>query len=147
MAQVAAKRGRMTASNASTLRYPKGIPAVLLKKGRKNAQDKEWQRCCKRVDERDRRRCWVTGHVLTPGAVDPWRALERHHIRPRSVDPGKRANANNIVTISRAMHSLVHAGLVKLLDKHGHPAKTFSSLASALWTADGPAPWRNGLRG
>jgi hypothetical protein len=132
----------MNASNAPALRYAKGIPAVLLKKARQNAQDKEWHRCCKRVDERDKRRCWVTGRTLTAGSMDPWQALERHHIRPRSVDPGKRANANNIVTISRAMHKLVHAGLVKLLDKHGHQAKTFSALAYALWVGEGPPPFK-----
>lgn len=107
--------------------------AVLLKKAKAKAEDAAWRRCCQLVDARDKRRCFVTGVLLTAGAVDAWTALERHHIQPRSLAESRRFNHQNIVTVSRAIHQLLHAGALKLIDRRGHSAKTFEAIDSVQW--------------
>ena len=126
-------------------------PDVLLKKAKHKAERNEWARVCGRVDERDKKRCFVTGARLSGGAVDPWLALERHHIRPRSVDKGRRFNANNVVTVSRAVHQLLHAGVLRLLDKRGQLADRFDAIDALQWDrsrvsrGDEPCRVRRGL--
>lgn len=125
--------------------------AVLLKRTKQKAADTEWRRCCTRVDERDKRRCFVTGKSLQAGAVDPWQALERHHIEPRSLAKSRRCNHHNIVTVARAIHQLIHAGALKLLDQRGVPAKTFDAIDAVQWNrllvakGDEPCRVRRGL--
>lgn len=68
--------------------------------------------CYKAVDLRDKRICRVTGAVLSPGASDPHKRLEHHHLLFRS--QGGTNSMANVITISAFLHQLIHAGKVHL---------------------------------
>lgn len=125
--------------------------SVLLKRVKAKAEDREWRLTCKRVDERDKRRCFVTGKPLSAGAVDGWDALERHHLELRSKNRSRRFNHNNVVTVARAIHQLLHAGALRLLDKRGMPATSFKDIDAVQWDrnriakGDEPCRVRRGL--
>lgn len=68
--------------------------------------------CYKAVDLRDKRICRVTGVHLSPGASDPHARLEHHHLLPRS--RGGLHEMANVISISAAVHQLIHAGKVHL---------------------------------
>lgn len=129
----------------------KPLPNVLLKKQKDSDRLSGWRRCCALVDERDKRRCFVTGRPLSAGAVDPWLALERHHVQPRSLSKSQQNNVNNVVTVSRAVHQLLHAGVLLFLDKRGRRARTFDAIDSVQWDrsrvarGDEPCRSRKGL--
>jgi hypothetical protein len=68
--------------------------------------------CYRAVDLRDRSVCRVTGRYVVPGASDPSQRREHHHLVPRS--RGGEHQTANVVTISAAVHQLIHAGKVHL---------------------------------
>lgn len=117
----------------SVLRFPKGSPKVLVAKAKAKAEDSEWARVCRLVDARDKRRCQVTGAVLTAGAVDGWSALERHHLEYRSANKSRRFTATNVLTTSRAVHQLLHGGALRILNKAGKPAKDVREIDHVRW--------------
>lgn len=117
----------------SRLKFAKGSPAVLVKRAKARAEHTEWQHTCRRVDERDKKVCQVTGTLLTGGAVDPWLALERHHLEFRSRNRSRRFNDRNIWTVSRAVHQLIHAGALRVLDKRGRPAADVREIDHVAW--------------
>lgn len=134
------------AMDYSQLRFAKGRPRVLLEKAQKNAEDREWARVKQRVDERDKRVCQVTGRYLTAGAVDPWMRLERHHLEYRSKNKGRRFTHVNVWTVAAAVHQLVHAGALRILNKAGRPAKDVREIDHVAWNlavvASGEEPCR-----
>lgn len=117
----------------SVLKFGKGQPRVIVAATKAKVEDGEWRRTCKAVDARDKRVCQVTGKSLTAGAVDPWQALERHHIQPRSRAKSRRFNAFNVLTVSRAVHQLIHSGALLLLDARGYPANDVRSFNHVGW--------------
>lgn len=130
---------------------PKGRPRVVEKAAKAKAFDTEWRAVCKAVDARDKRICQITGKALTAGAVDPWSALERHHIQPRSRAKLRKYDANNVLTVSRAVHQLLHAGALLLLSPRGYPADDVRSFNHVGWNrniickGDEPCTIRKGL--
>lgn len=135
----------------SVLKFAKSKPRVLVEKAQKNAEYAEWRRVCAAVDARDKRVCQITGKPLTAGAVDPWLALERHHIQPRSRAKSRRFNVNNVLTVSRAVHQLIHGGALRLLNARGYPADAVSAFNHVAWNrnlvpiGDEPCRLRKGL--
>lgn len=108
-------------------------PRVMEKRIRAKVEDAEWRRVCQVVDQRDKRICQITGQPLLAGAVDPWSALERHHIVPRSRDKSRRFNAHNVITVSRAVHQLLHGGALLLLNAKGGPSKDMRDFNHVGW--------------
>lgn len=135
----------------SQLKFAKKAPAVLLKRVKENAEAREWRLVCKAVDARDKRVCQITGTSLTAGAVDAWLALERHHLELRSQNKSRRFTAVNVWTVSRAVHQLLHAGALKVLNKKGQPAKDVRDIDHVSWNrnivakGDEPCRIRKGL--
>lgn len=131
--------------------FPKAKPNVLVKRTKAKAEDRAWAETCKQVDARDKRQCFVTGVQLTPGSVDAWTALERHHLEPRSKSTHRRYTVTNVVTTSRAVHHLIHAGCLKLLNKKGQKATSVESIDHVAWNrafvakGDEPVRIRKGL--
>lgn len=117
----------------SVLSLSKGPPRVLIERAQKNAEDKAWRLTCKSVDARDKFVCQVTGRVVKPGAVDAWQALERHHLEPRSKNKLRKFTFNNVLTVSRAVHQLIHSGALKLLNRAGRPAKDVREIDHVAW--------------
>jgi hypothetical protein len=115
------------------LAYPKGDPLLLVRRAKEKAEAAEWRRLCKKVDRRDKRVCQVTGKHLEPGAVDEWEALERHHLEFRSQNKGRRHDWQNVWTVSRGVHRLIHGGYLKVLDKHGEKAEDVRDIYSVEW--------------
>ena len=113
--------------------FAKGQPAVLAKRIKAKAEESEWRLVCRAVDGRDKRVCQVTGVSLSAGAVDPWLALERHHLEFRSQNKSRRFTAPNIWTISRGVHQLIHAGALKVLNKRGQPARDVLEIDHVAW--------------
>lgn len=109
------------------------VPRVVRKVSRAKVEDSEWRRVCKDVDARDKRRCQVTGKPLEGGAVDPWHALERHHLEPRSRNKSRRFTAVNVWTVARAIHRLIHGGALLVLNKRGQPAKDVRDIDHLAW--------------
>ena len=121
-------------------------PDVVLKKARDKAEDREWRLLCQRVDARDKKRCQVRGTVLSAGAVDPWQALERHHLEARSRNRQRKFDIVNLWTVSRAIHQLIHAGALRVLDKAGEPATDVRQIRRLEWNRtilpEGKEPFR-----
>lgn len=130
----------------SLLPLSKGVPRALLKRAKAKAEHNEWRRVCATVDERDKRICQVTGVSLASGAVDPWHALERHHLEARSRNRSRRLTAVNVWTVARAVHQLLHAGALQVLDKRGRPALDVRQIDHVAWNrnvvAKGDEPCR-----
>lgn len=112
---------------------PKGTPRVLGKKVKQRIEDREWLNTKRLVDARDRHVCQVTGKSLTAGAVDPWHRLERHHLEYRSANKARRWTHVNVWTTSAAIHQLIHAGALRVLDKRGNPATDVRKIDHLAW--------------
>lgn len=121
------------AMDTSALRFPKAKPRVLDAAAKARAEDAAWRACCRAVDARDKRICHVTGLSLSAGAVDPWRALERHHLAYRSRDTTRKTDPENVLTVSRAVHQLLHAGALQLRNPGGQPVRTVAGLNHVAW--------------
>jgi hypothetical protein len=82
----------------------------------KDRRDREQQAdidaCYHAVNLRDKSICRVTGEYLTPGASDPKKRREHHHLIRRS--RGGLHETANVITISAYLHQLDHAGKVRL---------------------------------
>ena len=117
----------------SQLRFAKGQPRVLVSKTKERAADRAWREVCKDVDARDKRVCQITGKPLAAGAVDPLLALERHHIQPRSRAVKRKFDAHNVLTVSRAVHQLIHGGALLLLNAKGYPCTDVRSFNHVAW--------------
>lgn len=113
--------------------YPKPEPRSLLKATKRKAERSEWRHTTDRVDARDKRVCQATGVALTGGAVDPWQALERHHLEYRSLNKSRRFNDRNVWTVSRAVHQLIHAGALWVLTKALAKATDVREIAYLAW--------------
>jgi hypothetical protein len=59
------------------------------------------------VDARDQSRSRISGVTLTPGATDPKRRREHHHMEERSTAPHLKAETSNILTVSAFEHELL----------------------------------------
>lgn len=82
------------------------------RKAEKVAEEKS---LAQQVDERDGCYCRVTGVYLTPGATDPHKRKEQHHMVPRSHgDRQVTETTSNRITISAFIHQLIHAGKLHL---------------------------------
>jgi hypothetical protein len=134
----------------SLLKFGKAAPRVAVKAVKAKAEDAEWRRVCKRVDDRDKKVCQVTRASLTAGAVDPWTALERHHLEYRSQNAGRKLNDRNVWTVSRAIHQLIHSGALRVLTKTHQPAKDVRDIYAVAWNrnviAKGQEPCRIRMR-
>jgi hypothetical protein len=117
----------------SGLAFPKGQPRVLLEKAQAKAEGREWKRTIEKVDKRDGRKCQVTGVLLTAGAVDPWKRLERHHLEYRSKNKGRRFTEYNVWTCSAGVHQCIHGGALKILNRAGLPAKDVREIDHVAW--------------
>lgn len=117
----------------SVLALPKGKPRILESVEKEREDTAAWDRCVDAVDQRDGRVCQVSGKFLAAGAVDPWLALERNHIVPRSLSKGTRYNPDVVLTMSRAVHQLWHAGAFWLKDKAGKKARRVSQIDYLEW--------------
>lgn len=82
------------------------------KERRDKEQQAEIDSCYQAVDLRDLSVCRVTGEFLTPGATDPKKRREHHHLIRRS--RGGLHETKNVLTISAYIHQLDHAGKVRL---------------------------------
>ena len=124
----------------------KQAPSVVIKKVKEHAAKREWRLLCARVDARDKRRCQVRGTVLTANAVDPWKALERHHLEFRSQNAARKLDIVNVWTVSRAVHQLIHSGALRVLDKHGERADDVRQIHRVEWNHEivpkGSEPFR-----
>jgi hypothetical protein len=69
------------------------------------AEDAAERACYRLVDKRDRFRCRVTGVLLAIGG-SLTTAVQRHHLIPRS--QGGPHETWNVLTVSRAIHDLIH---------------------------------------
>lgn len=114
-------------------RFPKGQTRARLDKAQQNAEAREWDRTKAKVDARDGRRCQVTGVILSPGAVDPWKALERHHLEYRSKNKLRRWTAYNVWTVSLGVHRLIHDKKLRILNKAGHLAIDVREIDHVAW--------------
>lgn len=118
---------------------------------RRKVEKSEWRRVCQRVDERDKRRCQITGVLLSGGAVDASIALERHHLELRSQNKSRKLNDRNVLTVSRLIHQLLHAGALLLLTKAGDRCLDVRTLDHVAWNrrivvkGDEPCRLRKGL--
>jgi hypothetical protein len=119
--------------DTSQLRYPKGDPLILVRRAKDKAEAAEWARVCKKVDRRDKRVCQVTGKHLSPGAVDEWEALERHHLEFRSQNRGRRHDWQNVLTVSRGVHRLIHGGYLRVLAKDGEKAEDVRDIYTVVF--------------
>lgn len=117
----------------SLFQFAKGAPRVQTKAVEDRQARTAWQRVCDAVDDRDKRRCQVTGYRLTAGAVDAWQALERNHLEPRSRGKTRRYVVDNVLTVSRAVHQLIHAGALRVLNKRGLRATSVSTIDHVQW--------------
>lgn len=112
----------------------KGEARIVGKKRQKRIENAEWRAVCEQVDRRDKRRCRLTGVVLSAGAVDPAQRLERHHLELRSRNKERRWTATNVLTISALVHQAIHAGLLRLLDKAGRLCLDERKLDHVAWS-------------
>jgi hypothetical protein len=121
-------------------------PRVMEKNQQEKADAKAWDACKVAVDLRDKAVCQVTGAYLKAGEVDGWKALERNHLDLRSLAKRQRFNPEAVLTMSRSVHQLWHAGAFALLDKRGRPAKRVSHIDHFAWNrrivAKGEEPFR-----
>ena len=106
---------------------------VVERRKRKNARQAELDQAYQLVDRRDRRQCQLTGVQLTAGHVDEWRRLERDHLGPRSTNPADRANHDNILTCSAAVHSLLQKGGIIPVDRYGEETVRVSRIVGYRW--------------
>lgn len=111
----------------------KPAPRTIEGKAKARAEDRAWRDTCADVDRRDRRICQITGRPLQVGAVDAWSDLARHHLELRSKSKARRYVAENVLTVSRAIHQLVHAGALRLLDKRGRDARAVAAIDHVAW--------------
>jgi hypothetical protein len=121
------------AIDTSRLPFSKGDPLILVRRAKDKAEAAEWARVCKKVDRRDKHVCQVTGKHLSPGAVDEWEALERHHLEPRSLNRSRRLDVTNVWSVSRGVHRLIHGGYLNVLDKHGEKAEDVREIYTVEW--------------
>jgi 5-methylcytosine-specific restriction endonuclease McrA len=65
------------------------------------------------VRQRDGHKCRVCLHQVTPGAPDPAKRAEVHHLRPRSTAPERKHDPANLVTVCGLCHSKLTAHLIE----------------------------------
>lgn len=93
---------------------PRGTPIPKTVNGRTRADDKaaraaqeakDERACYRAVDKRDRLRCRISDVLLTLGG-SLTKAVQRHHMIPRG--RGGYHDTANVLTVSKAVHDLVH---------------------------------------
>jgi hypothetical protein len=87
-------------------------PVVVERHERRKQRQQELEDAYRYVDERDGNRCWVTGTLLSPAAIDPAARREHHHLVPRSRSKALRAVAHNIILVSALAHELITKGWI-----------------------------------
>lgn len=109
------------------------VPGPIERKARRAKKADALQTAYASVDARDKKRCQVTGKALSVGGVDEWTRLERNHLGPRSTRPEDRANADNILTVSAAVHKLMQAWALIPVDAKGDRTERVSKIAGYRW--------------
>lgn len=115
------------------LGFPKEGLGLLDRKNKSKTEDDAWDACCEAVDKRDRRICQITGKPLSAATLDPWLKLARHHLEMRSKSKARRASEHNVLTVSWAIHQLIHRGALLLLDKRGRKCLDVRQLDHVAW--------------
>ncbi len=90
----------------SLFKFGKGRLQIEDKRERRIAKETAEQTCHREVDARDHRKCRV------PGCKESM--FQRHHIVYRSRSKALMFNVDNIVSLCKAHHALVHAGRIKI---------------------------------
>lgn len=88
---------------------PKPTPPVLLRHRRRVDSEARLAEAYTTVDLRDQSICWITGIFSTPGAVDPRKRREHHHLAGRRVKPEWKYDPDHIITVTGFVHDLLTA--------------------------------------
>jgi hypothetical protein len=116
-------------------------PRVVSRHQRKVAKQAALDQAYAVVDARDGKVCQVRGTPLVAGHANEWKALERNHLGPRSTQPERRHDPDNILTVSRGTHRLMQAGCLLAIDAKGEETDRVSQIAGYRWTIARP-PFR-----
>jgi len=92
----------------------KGTPRGLRAHSRKAAEKAKLAKAYAEVDARDQGYCVVTGAYTTPGAIDPKKRREHHHLSGRRVRPSWKFDSRRIITVSAFAHSLLTSEALQL---------------------------------
>lgn len=146
----------MPAVDTSALPFGVKTHGVLRRKAKQKADKKAWRQTAKAVDKRDDVEgapvCFVTGkrlQVVNP--LDEWTFRDRAHLEARSQSKARRYDDTNVISCSRAIHKLIDAGALLLLNKRGLSAKTVRMIDHVAWNrrwvakGDEPCRFRRGL--
>lgn len=125
----------------SQFAFPKGTPRVVERHTRKAAKAKALRDAYDLVDARDKKVCQVRGTPLVADHANEWKALERNHLGPRSTNPERRHDVDNILTVSRGTHRLMQSGALIPIDAKGEETDRVSQIAGYRWTIEKP-PFR-----
>ena len=112
---------------------------------RKATQVAEEKSLAQQVDERDGCVCRVSGVFLTAGASSPHKRKEQHHMILRAhADRVVTETTANRITISAAVHQLIHAGKLHLSGDANlkNPDGAFCGVLLEVQTAAGWRPMR-----
>lgn len=117
----------------SLLKFAKGQPKVIERHAKTTKLSADLKACYDAVDVRDGKRCQVRGTSLSVGAVDEWKALERHHLEKRSASKARRADVDNVLTVSRGVHALLESSALIPVDAKGKETTRVSKIAGYRW--------------
>jgi hypothetical protein len=111
------------------------------KQARRADAETELRKCYASVDKRDHRVCRVSGLMLTAGAPDPRKRLERHHMVERSIDKTKIADPSNVITVSGFVHAQLTAHRLHL-EGDANAKDENGKLCGVLLSANGETGWQ-----
>lgn len=117
----------------SLLRFSKGKPLSIAKHEKGVALAADIVRAYAKVDARDGKVCQVTGKPLTANHGDLKLALARHHLANRSTAKDRRADADNILTVSEYVHKFMQSGALLPIDKRGKETTSVKRIAGFQW--------------
>ena len=130
----------------SLLKFSKGTPKVLAVHAKDVKTDAALRKAYDKVDARDGKVCQVTGKALIANHGDLKLALARHHLDERSTNKGRRADPDNILTVSEYVHKFMQSGALLPVDKRGKDTTSVKRIAGYQWNprmvTPGKAPFR-----
>ncbi len=88
------------------------VPLDIQRRTRKQDRQDALEAAYAIVDKRDGLRCWITGTLLQRSGVGAAGLLTRHHLDERSTSPERRADPDNIISVSLLAHRLITCGWI-----------------------------------
>lgn len=117
----------------SLFRFGKGKPLVVELDEKRATDATALRKAYDAVDKRDGKVCQVTGRALVANHPNPKLALERDHLDARSTNKGRRADPNNILTVSKYVHGYLQSGALLPVDKRGEVTTSVKAIVGYRW--------------